>query len=107
MGKFDNYLYYKGESENPFEDKDFGKAFWWRLEFEAAQPVDKKEKDKLSPIMIHYIREKIWQNESGGWNTSWETALKRAHELYIKGLWCASYISCENYTIKDVERMNQ
>ena len=50
-----NYKYYKGEAENPYQNKDFGKAFWWKVEKYAAQRNDDKERDMLSMTMVNYL----------------------------------------------------
>lgn len=92
---YSNYTYYKGETECPFYS---GKRMWWRIESYAAQAGDKKAAGELSDAMIEFIRERVWQSDSG-WDTDWETALKRAKELYRKGLWSASYISERDITI--------
>ncbi len=42
--------------------------------------------------MIAYIKERVWQSDSG-WNTSWQEALKRAELLYEIGKWNAGYIA--------------
>ncbi len=106
MGKFDNYLYYKGEEKSPYlKQGEFGKDVWWRIESYAAERGDKKEKGKLSKTMTLYIQERVWQNDSG-WDTSRETAMQRAHELYIKGLWDIGYICDNEYTIEQVEHTN-
>lgn len=106
MGKFDNYLYYKGEKKNPFNPhREWGKNVWWIIESYAVERGDNKEKGKLSKTMLSYIKERVWQSDSQ-WNTSLEIAIKRAHELYIKGLWDASYISYTDRTIEEAERMN-
>lgn len=86
-----NYKYYNGESKNPYECGDLGKSFWWCMEYEAVLAGDKKEADKLSETMVHYIREKMWQGDAHS-DTDWGTALKRATELYVKGLWSRNYI---------------
>lgn len=44
MDRYTNYKYYKGETNNPFQDKDFGQAFWWELELYAYKANDEKEK---------------------------------------------------------------
>lgn len=82
--------YYKGEDECPFGVDD-GRSVWWKIERYGVGAGDKTDRG-LSPTMISYIRERIWQSDSG-WTTNWETALNRARELYDKGKWNAGYIS--------------
>lgn len=90
--KREDYLlacrYYKGEKENPFND---GRGEWWVIEQYGVNAEDKTDKG-LSPTMIAFIKERIWQSESG-WSTTWEEALRRAEELYEKGIWNAGYIA--------------
>lgn len=80
--------YYKGEKECPFND---GRGEWWIIEYYGVNAGDKTDKD-LSPTMISFIKERIWQSESGC-TTTWDEALKRAKELYEKGMWNAGYIT--------------
>ena len=95
-------FYYKGEEKNPYIDKDFGKSFWWKVEYYGLR--DHKEIGKLSTTMIAYIREHHWQSISQ-WDTDYDTAMARAEELYRKGLWDGgSYICQRTRTIEDVER---
>ena len=94
MGK---YKYYKEERKNPFP-ADSGKNIWWEIESYAFRDKDEKEKNKLSPKMCEYIREKVWQSDSGH-NTTLEEAYKRAQELYMKGLWSIGYIAQKEITI--------
>ncbi|MBR1889446.1 MAG: hypothetical protein IJ816_02335 [Alloprevotella sp.] len=86
--------YYKGEDKSPFED---GRSIWWMLERYAVNAGDKTNKD-LSPTMINYIRERIWQSDSG-WNTNWSEALYRAKTLYEQGKWNAGYIADKSTSI--------
>ena len=100
----ENYRYYNGEKKSPYiKQGEFGKDFWWRIELYAVEYGDHKEKDVLSPTMVHYIKERMWE---GGHNTNWETAVERATELYIKGVWSRAYISNIEYTFEEAERMN-
>lgn len=95
---YENYSYYKGEKQNPFEGKDFGKAFWWNLESHASERGDKKQKRQLSESMVEYIREKMWDGD-GQHDISLEVALIRATEAYKLGIWARSYITCSDYTL--------
>lgn len=99
MADFKNYKYYKGEKENPFEGKDFGKAFWWKVEMYAADAKDEKEQDMLSLTMVDYIREHHWEGDCQH-DTSKEEMLKRADELYNNGLWCRDYIGLKRFTFQ-------
>lgn len=96
--KYENYSYYKGESKNPFEGKDFGKAFWWELERDAFERGDKKQKRQLSESMVEYIREKMWDGD-GQHDISLEVALIRAAELYRLGVWARSYITVGRFSL--------
>ncbi len=80
--------YYKGEKECPFHD---GRHIWWKLELYAVNAQDKVSYG-LSSTMIRYIKERIWQSDSG-WTTSWDEALQRAKELYEIGKWNSGYIA--------------
>ena len=83
--------YYQGEKECPYQASD-GRSIWWKIESYAVQAGDKTDKETLSPSMIGYIKERVWQSDSG-WSTSWEEALKRAEKLYEIGKWNAGYIA--------------
>ena len=98
MRRIENYTYYQGESQNPFND--FGRSFWWDLEREAALNGDRKEKWELSETMTHYLKEKMWQGDSTS-NTTYEDFYKRILELYNKGLWSRNYICVKGYTIQE------
>ena len=87
---YNNYSFYKGEDSCPFSDA--GRCFWWRVESYAARNGDDKKKGKLSPTMLSFIKERVWQSRSG-WTTSWEEAKARAQDCYSSGLWNAGYIS--------------
>lgn len=93
--RFENYKFFKGEEECPSKMFRTGKGVWWMIESIAYDNNDDKKKNELSPSMIKYIKEKVWQRPEGYWDTSWEVALERATELYRKGLWDIGYI-CEN-----------
>lgn len=80
--------YYKGGEESPYTD---GRDVWWKIERYGVDARDKVT-NGLSPKMISFIRERVWQSDSG-WSTSWEEALKRANELYDLGKWSSGYIS--------------
>lgn len=99
MAKFNNYKYYKGESKNPYEGKDFGKAFWWTVERYAVEADDEKERDMLSMTMVHYLKEHHWEGDCQS-DTTKEEMLKRAEELYNHGIWCGDYISLKRYTFQ-------
>lgn len=101
MDEWKNYKYYKGESENPYESKDFGKAFWWVVESYAADAKDDKEPDMLSMTMVNYIKNLHWESP-GYYDTTKEEMLKRADELYNSGYWSGSYISSKRYTFRQV-----
>jgi hypothetical protein len=100
--KFDNYSFYKGEEKNPFTGADSlsGKSFWWDLERYAFEAGDEKLSGRLSDTMLEFIRERVWQSDSG-WDTTWEVGIKRATELYKKGLWSSRYISNKEATIDE------
>lgn len=105
MSDYKNYKYYKGESENPYTSKDFGKAFWWTVELYAVQKKDEKEREMLSMTMVNYIRAHHWNGE--GHDTTKEEMLKRASELYQKGLWSRDYIGIKKWSLKQVEELNK
>jgi len=86
--------YYKGEEIDPFVD---GRSVWWKIESYGVYFGDKTFIE-LSPTMIDYIRERVWQSDSG-WNTTWDEALKRAKELYRLGKWSVGYISQQEANI--------
>lgn len=86
--------YYKGEEENPFDNAiHFGKWQWWNLEYYSFKNGDIKEKDKLSKIMLEYIREWHWEPEMPPKSNTWEVAIERATELYLIGKFNGGYIS--------------
>ncbi len=89
MEKYKNYLYYKGEKEAPFTD---GRAEWWKIESYAFHANDEKKPNLLSEKMCAFLRERHWQSDSGIGTNTWEEALIKAHDIYIKGLWSSSYI---------------
>lgn len=99
MEDFKNYQYYKGEKENPFEGKDFGKAFWWTVEMYAVEAKDEKEPNVLSLTMVAYLKEHHWEGD-GQHDTSKEEMLRRADELYNHGLWCRDYIGLKRCTFQ-------
>ena len=80
--------YYNGEENNPYRD---GRSVWWSIEKYGIDAGD-KQSHELSPKMIAFIRDRIWQSDSG-WSTTWEEALARAKELYKIGKWNAGYIA--------------
>lgn len=84
-----NCKYYKGEGVCPYPAG--GKAIWWSIEFYGVNAGDKID-GGLSQTMIKFIKERIWQSDSG-WTTTWREALERAKELYAIGKWNAGYIS--------------
>ena len=100
MGK---YRYYKGEAKNPF--KDGGRRFWWELEKDAFLKKDEKKPNQLSMVMCEFIKHRIWEDEPCS-DTTLEVVYERAHELYMRGLWSAPYISANDYTMEQVEKMN-
>lgn len=91
--------YYKGEPNNPYQGKDFGKAFWWKLELYAIEADDEKECDMLSMTMVNYLKEHLWEGE-GQYGTTKEEMLKRADELYNHGIWSRDYIGLQRYTFQ-------
>ena len=98
-----NYKYYNGEKENPFNRKDFGKAFWWDVEFYAYEAGDKKEDGKLSRTMMDYIKEHHWEGACQS-NTDMVTALNRATAMYLRGIWSQNYISLKSFTLAEAEK---
>lgn len=96
---FENYKYYKGEKVNPFEGKDFGRSFWWKVEYYAASNHDDKEKGQLSQTMFYYLKEHHWQGDSHP-NTTLQEFQQRARELYMRGIWSRSYITTKSHTIE-------
>ncbi len=99
MANFNNYKYYKGEQNDPYEGKDFGKSFWWTLESYAAKADDEKERDMLSMTMVQYLKEIMWEGD-GQPDTTKEEMLKRADELYNHGFWSRNYIGHKSYTFQ-------
>ncbi len=97
-----HYKYYNGEKENPFEGKDFGKAFWWKVELYAIEANDKKEDDKLSRTMMDYVHDLCWEGD-GQSDTTWDDALKRATKMYVKGIWARSHITTKSFTFAMAE----
>lgn len=96
--EYKNYKYFKGEDLCPF-DAGSGKAVWWKIEKYAFEAKDVKYHNTLSETMLSYLRERVWQSDSGAPTTSWETGIKRSTDLYKKGLWSAGYICEESATI--------
>lgn len=94
-----NYKYYDGESKNPFEGKDIGKAFWWKVESYAVESKDKKEAEKLSQTMKSYILEHHWEGDSVP-DTTRELALQRATEMYRMGIWSRGYVTTKSYKLE-------
>lgn len=99
MKKYENYKYYKGEKDNPFKTKDYGKAFWWTVESYAAQRNDKKEDGRLSKTMKEYIVEHHWDGDTQH-DTTKELALQRATQMYKMGIWCGSYICVKDFKLE-------
>lgn len=99
METFGNYLYYKGEAENPFEQSSLGKDFWWEVEHHAFKRNDKKEEGRLSKTMKTYILEHHWEGDAQS-NTTRELALQRATEMYRMGIWSRSYITSKDYKLE-------
>ena len=97
MDKYKNYMYYKGEENSPYRED--GKSFWWRVESYAFQNGDDKIQDTLSETMCAYLRERHWQGDTCDANIRWETALKRATEMYLKGTWEGSNLSRKSVPI--------
>ena len=91
-----NCRYYKGEKECPRNFTD-GQARWWSIECYGVEAGDKTAKG-LSPTMIAFIRERVWQSDSGC-DTTWDVALERAKELYDLGKWNAGYIASKSANI--------
>lgn len=106
MADLKNYKYYKGEAENPYQDKDFGKAFWWKVEMYAAQRNDDKERNMLSMTMVNYLKEHHWEGD-GQHDTTKEEMLKRADELYNNGIWSRDYIGLKRYTFQQAVEYNK
>ena len=98
-----NYKYFNGEKENPFKGKDFGKAFWWKVERYGFEAGDKKEDGKLSRTMMDYIKEHHWEGD-GQSNTDMLTALKRATTMYQKGIWSRSFVTVKSFTLARAEK---
>lgn len=96
--KYDNYSYYKGEKQNPYEGKNYGKSFWWKLEREAFEHGDRKRKKELSKTMEEHIREKTLKGD-GQADISLEVALIRATEMYKMGVWAQSYVTEGRFTL--------
>lgn len=96
---YKNYSYYKGEEKCPFDGLS-GKSFWWELEQYAFENKDEKLAGRLSDTMLEFIRERVWQSDSG-WDTTWEIGIKRATELYKKGLWSSRYICTSSANIDE------
>lgn len=96
------YEYYQGEEDCPF-DAGSGKVFWWRIERYAFEAGDQKREGELSETMLSYIREKVWQSDSGAPTTSWETGIKRSTELYRLGEWTPVYITDQEARIEATE----
>ncbi len=96
--KYKNYLYYKGEESNPFDD--FGKAFWWDLEHYAFENSDEKPKNDLSVTMVHYIKEKMMDGGNLPTITN-EEAMRRASEMYRRGIWNAACVCNRERPIED------
>ncbi|MDR3272966.1 MAG: hypothetical protein LBT29_05760 [Flavobacteriaceae bacterium] len=89
MSDYSNYLYFKGEKDCPiYEWENSGKIAWWGIEASAYRNGDKKEKGKLSQTMLDYIREWHWEPDR---NISWEEAVKRANEIYNRGVFNTDY----------------
>lgn len=99
MANLKNYKYYKGEPTNPYESKDFGKAFWWVVELYAVEAGDEKERDMLSLTMVNYLKEHLWEGD-GQHDTTKEEMLKRADELYNHGIWSRDYIGLKRCTFQ-------
>lgn len=95
----ENFKYYKGEKENPFEGKDNGKTFWWVVESYAVERKDKKEDGRLSKTMKEYIVEHHWDGDAQH-DTTKEHALQRATQLYRMGIWSRNYITTKSYKLK-------
>ena len=85
------YKYYKGEETCPFAH-DTGASVWWRIESYAAENGDEKLPGRLSRTMIEYLRERVWQSDSG-WDTTWDEASKRATIMYNRGIWDPSFLN--------------
>lgn len=98
-----NYRYYHGEDECPFSNR--GKSFWWTIERYAHERNDNKEKDELSQSMVYYLKEKMWDGD-GQHDTTLEEMLKRAGQMYLKGVWSRSYLNSKSYTFQEAEREN-
>lgn len=99
--KFENYSFYKGENECPFDDE--GRSFWWRIESEAYLHEDNKIQGELSPIMWEYLRNKMWQGDAHS-DTTEEEFVSRTKEMYDQGVWSRSYITVKDYPINKVFR---
>ena len=89
--------YYKGENECPYPQDD-GRSIWWKIESYGVEAGDEMDGKTLSSTMVNYIRERVWQSDSG-WNTTWNEAIKRAQSLYDIGKWNAGYIADKSANI--------
>ncbi len=96
---YKNYSFFKGEDACPFNDS--GRAFWWRLEKEAATNVDAKNPGELSSTMWGYLREKMWQGDAHP-DTSEKEFRERARRLYSLGLWSRLFITTADYPLSSV-----
>ena len=110
MKDFRGYKYYKGEKQNPYINKDFGKAFWWKVESYAFTDSNWKDENELSVTMVSYLKEHHWDGECQH-DIPWEGALTRAREMYLQGIWSQNYMTTIGYTLikatKDSKRNNK
>ena len=86
---FGNYMYFDGGNKSPYIDEGF--SFWWKVESYAYSNKDEKEKGKLSDSMITYLRNLHWEGDAQS-DTSYEEFIKRASEMYIKGVYDRRYL---------------
>lgn len=97
MGKF---LYYHGESQNPYPDSS-GKRFWWNLELYASEQNDDKITNELSDTMWRFIHNRIMGETY--MMISESEHRRRCTELYRKGWWNASYVTDNKYTLEQLK----
>lgn len=96
--------FYKAEKESPFLSS--GISFWWRIESYAVERGDKKERDSLSPSMVSFLKQHMWEGD-GQHDTTEDEFHKRATELYKAGVWSRSYINVRSFTWEDVLKENR
>lgn len=87
---FENYSFFRGESTCPFSDE--GRCLWWRVESYAVENGDIKISGELSPTMLAYLREHMWQGDAQP-DTSETEFKKRAQAMYSRGVWSRSHLT--------------